>query len=510
MEARDIKDGFRLSALNLLFFGGLVFLVNLVFFWHLRRTEESFLIHARRDALLVARMVSLNTETGALTEHVVKTLVRHFLENLSKFLDHLELIEPFSQEELEAFREENRLFGVSIKRFDGTLLEAPKGWLKREVSSSLSYFPEEALFVYRMAPAKSSEEIIISVKLKDFQNLYERTSKAYIFRALTELPGILYLKEEETACPKISVTEKEGAIEARLPLGERCLVVGVNNQPLLASKKRLWRQYFILNAILIPAGLILSYLLYRFQQAYLRRFEAYERELSKRREEAALGRAAAALAHEIKNPLNSISLALQRLLIEGENLSPEQRHILSLVFEAVKRTNHTVNSLLNYARLPEEIEAGVINLKDLISDLLSLLAPKLTQKKVRLETRLERAEVMGDPHLLSQMLENLIQNALEAVEPEGILRLSLTEEGEVVRLVIENTGDLPPKEKLDQIFQPYVSFKTRGVGLGLAIVQKIVKIHRGEIRAKLSEGLFRVEVKIPRRRRRSNDEDPHR
>ncbi len=507
MGEGDIRGNFRLSVLNLLFFGGLVFLVNIVFFWHLRRTEESFLAHARRDALLVARMVSLNTETGTLSEHVVKTLVRHFLENLGKFLDHLELIEPFSKEELEAFRVENNLFGVRIKRFDGTLVEVPKGWLKMRLSSPLSYFPEKALFIYRMAPASSCEEIILSVQLKDFKDLYEKTSEAYIFRALTELPGILYLQEEKTACPEISVEEKEEAIEARLPLGGRCLTVGINNQPLLASKKRLWKQYFILNAILIPAGFLLSYLLYRFQRAYLRRFEAYERELSKRREEAALGRTAAALAHEIKNPLNSISMALQRLLLEGENLSSEQKYILSLIFEAVKRTNRTVNSLLNYARLPEKIEAKPVKIKELIGDLISLFTPELTRKKVRLETRLGDTKVMGDPHLLSQMLENLIKNALEAVEPGGLLRISLTEAGEEIRLVIENTGDLPPQDKIEQIFQPYVTFKTRGVGLGLAIVQKIVKIHRGKIRAEILDGLFRIEVKIPRGR---NDEDPHR
>ncbi len=489
--------------LNLLFFGGLLVLVNSLFVWHLRRTEELFLKHARKDALLIARMVSLNTETGYLADQILRHLLEHFLKNLGKFLDYLELVEPFSYDELMAFVEENHLYGLSLKRFSGPPLLAPKNWSAAipsedlEAAPPLVYFSDQDLFVYRLTDLKCCQEIVLVVRVKNLKNLYRKVSLTYVLGNITRLPGILYLKEEKQTCSEMSVTEKKEAVEIKVPFEARCLIVGLDNTPLQTAKRRLWQQYFLLNAFLIPLGGLLGYLFYRLQRFYLRRFEAYERGLSLRREEAALGRAAAIIAHEIKNPLNSMAIALQRLLLEGENLNAEQKQLLKLVSDSIKRTNHTVKNLLNYARLPQEIARQPVRLDKPARELLALFAPELLRKKVRLETHIEEVEIPGDTHLLSQMLENLLKNALEALEFEGFLRISLKMEGKEAVLKLVNSGEIPQEEDLKRIFEPYVTFKTRGTGLGLAIVRKIVKAHGGRIKARIRNGLFEIEIRLP-------------
>lgn len=497
------KQVFPLWQLNLLFFFLLVGMAVFSFFLHLRQVERIFLKHAKRDALLVANVVSINTEIGYLSQKILEDVLSHFLSNTASFLDYLETIEPFSYEELLAFVEENHLAGLVLKRTYGPPLVAPKGWFTKEMEKRLRrkpliYWEKDNLFLYRARKLKTVSEIILAVRVEGIADLRKEVSLESIFQKLAQLPVILYVRLDPQCRTKTTVNFEGDVIQVNVPFRHQTLVVGLEAKVLKKLKRKLRTHFILVLSFLLCFGGTLTYLFYRVQEGYIARIREYERDLSLKREEAAIGRAAASIAHEIRNPLNTMSIALQRLLFEAKGLSPEHRHLIRLVLESVKRTNKTVEALLNYARLPQEFPKERLNLTQLVKDLLSIYQKEFEKKKARVQVSLEEAFVLGNRELLLQALENLFRNALEAIDPGGIFEVSLRVTKRHCILRLANTGDLPPPHMLDRLFEPYVTLKTRGTGLGLALVRRVILAHGGQIKAQIENDMFVIEIILPK------------
>lgn len=239
----------------------------------------------------------------------------------------------------------------------------------------------------------------------------------------------------------------------------------------------------------------------------------------KRRKEAQLRRAenlaslttlAAGVAHEIKNPLGSLSIHVQ-LMRKALKASCDERsgaihRYLDVVDEEIDRLNRIVVDFL-FAVRPMDIQPRDTDLNGLLSDLLDFLAPEIERAEVRLERDLSPAvpRLRLDPRYMKQAVLNLVQNALAAMPRGGKLTLSTGRGDDGILLTVADTGTGIPEENLPKIFEPYFTTKETGTGLGLTLTFKIVKEHGGEIAVRSREGegtAFTITLPLPPAERR--------
>jgi two-component system, NtrC family, sensor histidine kinase HydH len=196
---------------------------------------------------------------------------------------------------------------------------------------------------------------------------------------------------------------------------------------------------------------------------------------------ASLGRLAAGIAHEIRNPLSSIKGFVT--IIAGRCEQDERsRQLSKVMLQEVERLNRVVSELLDYAR-PTEVHRESVALLDLIHDTLRLVEKEAQHQKVKVETSVapETLEADIDPDRFSQVLLNLYLNALQTMKGGGSLKVSAHLQEEQVLLRVSDTGDGILPEHIPHIFDPYFTTKPSGVGLGLANVHKIVEAHGAKI-----------------------------
>ncbi|MBY0453673.1 MAG: HAMP domain-containing protein [Burkholderiaceae bacterium] len=209
----------------------------------------------------------------------------------------------------------------------------------------------------------------------------------------------------------------------------------------------------------------------------------------------AWGEVARRLAHEIKNPLTPIQLSAERLekRLTGKLPAPEQAILtksVRTIVEQVDAMQRLVNEFRDYARLPAA-ELQPLDLNTLINDVLSLYEPDNAKVAVRTQLDARCPTIAGDAQQLRQVIHNLLQNAQDATEqagldPGGVLPAVCisTHWGETsrrVRLCVSDSGGGFPAHILQRAFEPYVTTKVRGTGLGLAVVKKIADEHGARI-----------------------------
>jgi two-component system sensor histidine kinase HydH len=207
---------------------------------------------------------------------------------------------------------------------------------------------------------------------------------------------------------------------------------------------------------------------------------------------ASLGRLAAGVAHEIRNPLSSIRGFAQFFMQRFKGQEKEQEYS-SLMVKEVDRLNRVITELLDFAG-PKEPHREPHSLENILDHSLKLLEPELARKKVEIEKEYEPSlpSVWIDRDQFSQAFLNLLLNSLESMEERGKIKIVLEEEKEngqdSLKVCITDTGRGIPQEDLEKVFDPFFSTKRKGTGLGLAIVHQIVEQHRGDITVKSREG----------------------
>jgi signal transduction histidine kinase len=201
---------------------------------------------------------------------------------------------------------------------------------------------------------------------------------------------------------------------------------------------------------------------------------------------AAIGRIAAQITHEIRNPLSSISLNAEEL---GERLRerpPEGGAAAAALCDAivreVDRLAAVTEEYLRYARVPKP-QVTRADLNETVRDLLDFVRPELVAAGVRLEQQLDGhlPEVAADVAQIRQLLLNLVRNAREAMPGGGSLFVSTRAQDGAALVEIRDTGPGIEPARLARIFDPFFTTKERGTGLGLALAQEIVQEHGGEL-----------------------------
>lgn len=209
---------------------------------------------------------------------------------------------------------------------------------------------------------------------------------------------------------------------------------------------------------------------------------------------AAWAEVARRLAHEIKNPLTPIQLSAERLQhkLEAKLEGPDQQMLVrsvATIVTQVQAMKELVNEFRDYARLPAaKLES--LDLNALVQEVLMLYGTAQEGQRLQAELAPDLPPLAGDASQLRQVIHNLVQNALDAISdrPEG--RVTVRTERYVhdgqdqVRLVIQDNGPGFSDKVLQRAFEPYVTTKARGTGLGLAVVKKIVEEHGARIRVR--------------------------
>jgi two-component system sensor histidine kinase PilS (NtrC family) len=219
----------------------------------------------------------------------------------------------------------------------------------------------------------------------------------------------------------------------------------------------------------------------------LTRVVEMEDELRRSERLAAVGRLAAGLAHEIRNPLASLSGSIQLLEKEFPALSPDSRRLVRIVNRETARLNRLVSEFLTYAR-PGPARQERVLLCELLDDLSALVASGPEPRAQLVIDVPEDLAVTGDPDQVRQVLWNLVLNGIEAEPQDGTIRIRARShpagEGRpepVVAIEVSDMGVGIPPDVMKRLFEPFFTTKPTGTGLGLATVHRVVEAHGGSL-----------------------------
>ena len=215
---------------------------------------------------------------------------------------------------------------------------------------------------------------------------------------------------------------------------------------------------------------------------------------------AALGYLAAGMAHEIRNPLNSISLFVQ--LMRQNSADPEQREYQGKILKEVERVDAIIRKLLDVSRRTRVITPNVL-INRVIDAALDVFAPQIETRNIQVERNYLTlpAPITADSAELEQIFTNLFLNALDEMNQGGRLAIEISQQENRVIVRVADSGGGIPEDALPNIFEPFYSTKSRGTGMGLPDAQRIARMYEGllAVEQTSSQGtIFRLEFPISR------------
>jgi len=251
-------------------------------------------------------------------------------------------------------------------------------------------------------------------------------------------------------------------------------------------------------------AIITSIVMLKFHQIYTKKLASMEKQVQENKMLSSMANMAAGVAHEVRNPLNSISMIIQRLQLEftPKNDADIDEYITftALMKNEVDRINKIITEFLGLSK-PFDLKRSKFRVSDFLDDTINLFIAEASKKGVKLELtdKLKNISFNGDQDKLTQVIVNLIKNAIDAIDRDGIIAVtSSIEKKQNWLITIEDSGIGIPRKKLDHIFDIYFTTKQNGTGLGLYISRKIILAHNGKILfSKSSHGGTKVSVRLP-------------
>ena len=218
---------------------------------------------------------------------------------------------------------------------------------------------------------------------------------------------------------------------------------------------------------------------------------------------SALGRMAAGIAHEINNPLGGILLYSTNLFKKVPEEGPLKEG-LEIIINETMRCKTIIKDLLEFSR-EKEPEKTSANISHIIEKTLSMLENEFRLRHIRVETNLsgKTPDVLVDANQMHQVFINLLLNAAEATQDNGVInvRSQIEPANRRIRIEIADNGCGIPPEHISKVFEPFFTTKAKGTGLGLAVTYRIVRNHQGEIQVSSQPGkgtLFTIEIPLPK------------
>jgi signal transduction histidine kinase len=279
------------------------------------------------------------------------------------------------------------------------------------------------------------------------------------------------------------------------------LKVGLSLGSMEVAWRNSLRAIIILGLAMVAAGILGMAAIFHNQHTHMLEVKSLEAEVLHRERLSALGNLAAAVAHEIRNPLNAISMGLQRLKKEFQPTDEREdySHLTELMLGEVHRLNSIVEQFLSLAR-PVEIKAEALPVQEILKELAALEESHAAQSNVRIQVIAapHLPALNADPGHVTQVLLNLMLNGLQAMPHGGTLTLEAKASSGNLLIAVTDTGTGIAPENLSRIFEPYFTTKAQGSGLGLAISRRIIEAHGGTLTvANELGGGCRFEISLP-------------
>jgi signal transduction histidine kinase len=265
------------------------------------------------------------------------------------------------------------------------------------------------------------------------------------------------------------------------------------------------RNIFVFMIFIVIIALLSMWFLYYDQNRHLSGIIKMERRLEKAERLSSLGQLAAGVAHEIRNPLNAISMATQRLKKDfgpsDSNKTDDFHNLFGVIRDEIKRLDGIIEEFLSFSK-SRRLELRDFSITEILQKIVSLLREEASARGVTIETkwRQEPAIIPIDMNKLQQAFINLIKNAMESIPAQGKISIEVEKEGKNYIVVsISDTGCGMTAEEIEMIFSPEYTTKEKGVGLGIPLASEIIRGHGGDIRviSRKGEGTT-FEVVLPR------------
>ena len=262
---------------------------------------------------------------------------------------------------------------------------------------------------------------------------------------------------------------------------------------------------FVFMIFVVIIALLSMWLLYHDQNRHLAGIVDMERRLEKAERLSALGQLAAGVAHEIRNPLNAISMATQRLKRDFTPLdngkADDFQNLSGVIKDEIKRLNGIIEEFLSFSK-SRRLALSYFSLTEVLQKIVNLIREEASARSITIETnwRLGPVIIPMDINKLQQAFLNLIKNAMESILAEGNIIITVDREGKNYIIVrISDTGCGMTAEEIERIFSPEYTTKEKGLGLGVPLATEIIRGHGGDIRviSRKGEGTT-FEVVLPR------------
>lgn len=207
-------------------------------------------------------------------------------------------------------------------------------------------------------------------------------------------------------------------------------------------------------------------------------------------------------SHEFKTPI--VSIAGFAKLLKHEQLTPRQAEYVGIIEEESLRLSAMATNVLNMTKVENQnilTDVTTYNLSEQLRSCILLLSSKWEKKEIEFSVDFQEHDVTGSAELLKHVWINLIDNAVKFSSHGGMVEITITEERDWVEVAVTNTGIAIAPEKQRKIFQKFYqadeSHSTQGSGVGLAIVKKVVELHRGSVSVRCADGLTTFCVRLP-------------
>jgi signal transduction histidine kinase len=279
------------------------------------------------------------------------------------------------------------------------------------------------------------------------------------------------------------------------------LRIGLSLEPIRAAWRKNVGSMAVLALTILGVGALGMAVIFYNQQSNMREIKALEDEVTRKEHLATLGNLSATVAHEIRNPLNAVSMGLQRLKSEFQPTADHEEYarFIELIRGEVHRLNTIVEQFLSLAR-PLELKREPVRIAELLKELALFVQNDAQSSGVRIsvEAAADLPAAGVDRNYMKQVLMNLMLNGIQAMPEGGTLILEAKAAQGELFLTVADSGTGIPEENLPKIFEPYFTTKADGSGLGLTIARRIVEVHGGAIRArKEPRGGTRFEISVP-------------
>ncbi|MBI2987296.1 MAG: hypothetical protein HYY45_11070 [Deltaproteobacteria bacterium] len=279
------------------------------------------------------------------------------------------------------------------------------------------------------------------------------------------------------------------------------LKIALSLEPMEIAWRNSLRSIVTFGLAILAVGILGMAAIFYNQNSHMKEIKSLEARVARQERLSALGGLAATVAHEIRNPLNAISMGLQRLKAEFHPTRDEEQysHFVELMRGEVERLNAIVEQFLSLAR-PLDLKPEAVRVDELLRELALLTESDAKSSRVQINVvaPANLSAVKADRNHLKQLLLNLVLNAIQAMPHGGTLTLEAkTAHGNLIFTVADTGVGIQP-DLLPRIFEPYFTTKPNGSGLGLAVARSIVEAHGGEVTLDSEPGRgSRFQISIP-------------